>query len=367
MARSKSKSKKKYRTVACKHLVQLNEVSNSGYPLCRCEKRNLVISPFNIVCQVCVLYRRNKAGITHSEVYKADEADDFEYDVDDMNLRINVNLNPTEDDDIFGSDEFEEDEEDEEYDFEEEIEGPVIGVEDSIEEDKLEYHDEAEEAFSLEEDEMEESDYDEYEEDIFGEEKEIIGEEEGYGSAGIDFEEEVINKIKDLGDKELCPFCKKAKNSVVRHLYRCKKAPDEVKEALKEWRKEQSEKKSKKKKKKKKAKPTKKKKAKKKQKAPKTKVEWDDSLDYVEDPDDADVGLVYFKGTVDTFKKRLKKKDNQLKRKRSSFKSLVKKMDELKDNEIIEMTADEASEVGILLRNRASGLDDEVEVRYYKK
>jgi len=87
----------------------------------------------------------------------------------------------------------------------------------------------------------------------------------------------------------------------------------------------------------------------------------------VEDPDDADVGLVYFKGTVDTFKKRLKKKDNQLKRKRSSFKSLVKKMDELKDNEIIEMTADEASEVGILLRNRASGLDDEVEVRYYKK
>ena len=55
------------------------------------------------------------------------------------------------------------------------------------------------------------------------------GEEESEESGvTIDFEIDVVAKIKKIGDKELCPYCGKSKASVVRHLPKCKRVPSEV-------------------------------------------------------------------------------------------------------------------------------------------
>ena len=76
MAKRTTTAKKKIiRTIACKHLVQLNEISNAGNPLCHCDERGFTISPFNMVCQVCKIYNPNSQGITHDQLYIAEGAE----------------------------------------------------------------------------------------------------------------------------------------------------------------------------------------------------------------------------------------------------------------------------------------------------
>ena len=142
MAKRTTAKKKIIRTIACKNLVQLNEISNAGNPLCHCEERGFTISPFNMVCQVCVLYNPNSQDLTHDQLYTAEGAEGFEINWDEIQIDVDV------DDDDFDSDadefddellidkvkfvqieEDEEDDEDEEEveEEEEEEDGLIIG------------------------------------------------------------------------------------------------------------------------------------------------------------------------------------------------------------------------------------------------
>ncbi|MCF2141919.1 MAG: hypothetical protein K9W44_17845 [Candidatus Lokiarchaeota archaeon] len=286
MPKKSSKSKKNVRVIACEQLVSLNAISNSGAPLCRCKTRKFTMSPYNIVCQVCELYRERKDELTHSEMYIADDAPDFHYDLDEIDISDDdfgdESLEFDEDldldvDDLELEEEIvkpvkrkkrsaqkaiEEDEEDEEFEDEEEFEDDedvalVIGVTEEEPEDELDYEDEREEGLGkkhgkiFEEDEIEEEDeeldeeLEELEDDIIGidDEEEVIEDEidddtrSTTSASTIDFENDVIKKIKTVGTgdavKQICPFCQKAKVSVLRHLPKCKRAPPEIIEAYK--------------------------------------------------------------------------------------------------------------------------------------
>ena len=227
MVAKKKKKVERARDIVCTHIVQTNHISNSGLALCRCSKRDFSMTRYNLVCDVCTLYKKSKNQLSVDEVFTSDEElDDFEYDLDDEEQII---LLDEEDDD-------DDDEEDEEEFEESEIEGPMIGrKEEGAAAD-------GEETAADGETEIEESseEFDEYDE--FEEDEDPFGEKESTAVAGNDnvdsgynFEEEVISKIKKFGPKEMCPFCKKTKPSVIRHLARCDKAPPEAKSGLKAY------------------------------------------------------------------------------------------------------------------------------------
>ncbi len=302
MAKRKTK-KKKLRTIACKHLVQLNQISNAGNPLCHCDEREFTISPFNFVCQVCALYTPNSQNLTHDQMYTAEGAEGFEINWEEIEIDEEDDDEEEVDEDIYtDADEFDEellidkkkfkkeeveeedeeeedeDEEEEEVFEEEEEEALVIGLEkEKTDEDLLEYEDEREEALGkkasgagIEDEDELESELEDLEDELGFEETEFEGEEGGEiddealdtavsskgpksktrkatkpkvaAAAGtIDFEKDVVKKIKKIekkGEKrEVCPFCGKDYKSVLRHVYRCKRAPAGIEAAYEKYKK----------------------------------------------------------------------------------------------------------------------------------
>lgn len=257
MAKKASKSKKNIRTIACKHLESINAVSNAGNPLCYCSKREFTISPYNLVCQVCDIYKPNPQDLTHAEMYVADSAQDFEYSIDDLEISDDDFESDIDEDEEF--DEIpekkkktkkkkpvEEDDDDPEIEKvveEDDDDGIVIGREKKEdEEDDLDYVDEREEglgkkhgSLGKEEEDEEEEELDEELDDLDDEfdsasstSTDAGGDDDDDDDDDYDFEEEVIAKIKTIGDKEICPFCQKSKVSVLRHITKCKRAPAEA-------------------------------------------------------------------------------------------------------------------------------------------
>ncbi|MHA2001326.1 MAG: hypothetical protein ACTSVU_04460 [Promethearchaeota archaeon] len=272
-ASSKSKKKANLRMVACKHLIQLNQSSNAGNPLCHCEKRDFNLSPYNHVCQVCTFYSENSADILHSQIFKADDAPNFIYDEESIAFEM---PDIEEDEDVIVDEEFEdeivvsmkkkskkkkkvvdEEDDDEIEDLssasEEDEEELIIGHEKKEKSDDfVDYEDEREEGLGKKhgtvdaEEELDEE-LEEYDDD-----DEIADEDTGASSGanndnGIDFEAEVINKIQVIGEgetrKEICPFCKKSKVSVLRHLPKCKRTPPEIIAAYNIYKKKKKKKK----------------------------------------------------------------------------------------------------------------------------
>ena len=78
----KKKPKTQLRSIACKHLTQLDEISNAGNPLCHCDLRDFNVSPYNHVCQICVKYVSNSSEITHAELFVAEAAANFVFDME---------------------------------------------------------------------------------------------------------------------------------------------------------------------------------------------------------------------------------------------------------------------------------------------
>ena len=259
---TKTKTAKKIlRTIACKHLKNIDDISNARKPLCYCTARGFNLSPYNLVCQLCKQYVENSSQLELKEMFHASEAKDFQFDENDLEFS----------NEDFIIDEEEEEkkkkkktkskkskkkskkkkEEDDDDDFEiekpskdEEDEGVVIGHE-KEEEENMDYEDESEEGLgkkhgtikgSAEEDEEDEDFEDEIED--FDEKGTKTEDDE---ESSIDFEKEVIRKIKKIGSgesaKEICPFCQKSKVSVLRHLSKCKRCPPEVQSAYKSWKK----------------------------------------------------------------------------------------------------------------------------------
>ncbi len=261
---SKAKTTKKLRTIACKHLKNIDDISNARKPLCYCTARGFNLSPYNLVCQLCKQYVENPSQLSHLDMYHASEAKDFQFDENDLEF--------SDEDFIVEADEEEEkkktkskkskkkskkkkkkkkveDDDDDDFEIEkvteEEEEVVVIGHEKEEKED-IDYEDESEEGLGkkhgslkggAEEDEEDEDFEDEIED--FDEKKDQ--KEESEEESSIDFEAEVINKIKKIGSgdsiKEICPFCQKSKVSVLRHISKCKRCPPEVISAYKSWKK----------------------------------------------------------------------------------------------------------------------------------
>lgn len=257
---TKTKTTKKLRTIACKHLKNIDDISNARKPLCYCTARGFNLSPYNLVCQLCKQYVENSSQLTHAEMYHASEAKDFQFDENDLEF--------SDEDFIIEEEEEEkkkkkskkskkkskkkiiEDDDDDDFEIEkvtEEEEVVVIGHEkEDKEEDSVDYEDESEEGLGkkhgsikggAEEDEEDEDFEDEIED--FDEKNDQADESDEESS--IDFELEVIKKIKKIGTgeniKEICPFCQKSKVSVLRHLPKCKRCPPEVISAYKSYKK----------------------------------------------------------------------------------------------------------------------------------
>ncbi len=263
MPKKAVKSKKNIRTIACKYLESINSISNAGNPLCHCSKRLFNLSPYNIVCQICNLYKPNAQDLSHTDMYVADDAKNFVYNIDDLEINDD-DFEEEIDDDI----EFEEipkkkkktskkakvvpdEEDDDEFEIEkivpEEEEGLVIGHEKEDVEEEIDYEDEREEGLgkkhgSLGKDDEEEEDEeledelgeidDDLEEDLADGDSFESGASNEESGEGINFEEDVIAKIKFIGSgenkKEICPFCQKSKLSVLRHITKCKRATPEI-------------------------------------------------------------------------------------------------------------------------------------------
>ena len=271
MAKKKktSKSTKNRRTIACKYLENINEISNANKPLCYCTARKFNLSPYNLICQICNMYVENSSQKTHAEMYVASEAKDFKYD--ERNIEFSDEdfvIEHDESEDLVALEELEEIEEiipkktkkkakvvEEEEDFEiekvtEEEEELIIGHEKEEKEDteNLDYEDEIEEGLgkkhgTLIKKGVEDEEDEEFEEEIeeFAEiEEEEATETDQDDTTSIDFEKDVIKKIKKIGSgdsaKEICPFCQKSKVSVLRHLSKCKRCPPEVLAAYKSWK-----------------------------------------------------------------------------------------------------------------------------------
>jgi hypothetical protein len=170
--------------------------------------------------------------------------------------------------------EIEEEEDEEEEDEEEEEEGAVgedmdedevlvKGLMGEIEDDdELELEDESgetvkgteEEEEEIEEEEEEEEDFDDFEEedddDEFGDEEDLDAgdlddkpqsamakKKRGFGAPDIplDSKKDVMDQLdvkKTPDGKEICPFCHKTFQTIKRHLKTCKRAPQNVKDAL---------------------------------------------------------------------------------------------------------------------------------------
>ncbi|MHA1673823.1 MAG: hypothetical protein ACTSYI_09340 [Promethearchaeota archaeon] len=235
------------------------------------------MSPFNLVCQVCESYKERKDGKTHAKMYVADDAEDFSYDLNEIDISDDdfedeaLDFVEDEDhDDDYDDDEEEEikvkpkkrgksskkkvveeeeDDEDDEEEFEDEDVALVIGVTKEPKEEEIDYEDEREEGLGkkhrkhprnedLEEDEELDEELEELEDEILSMDEDVSDdgdESDSDGGSSVDFEKDVIEKIKIIGSgenkKEICPFCQKSKVSVLRHLPRCKRTPDEIKAA----------------------------------------------------------------------------------------------------------------------------------------
>ncbi len=255
-----TKTTKKLRTIACKHLKNIDEISNARKPLCYCTLRNFNLSPYNLVCQLCKQYVENSSQLTHAEMYHASAAKDFQFDENDLEFS---------DVDLVGEDEEEikkkktskkgkkkskkkkkEEEDDDDFEIEkvteEEEEVVVIGHEKEEKEESIDYEDESEEGLGKKHGTVKGSNEEEEEDDEFEDEIEDFDEKndktvESDEESSINFEEDVIQKIKKIGSgdnvKEICPFCQKSKVNVLRHLPKCKRCPPEVQSALKSWKK----------------------------------------------------------------------------------------------------------------------------------
>ncbi len=261
MAKKKktTKTKKKLRTIACKHLKNIDDISNAKKPLCYCTARNFNLSPYNLVCQLCKQYVENSSQLTHTEMYHASEAKDFQFDEKDLEF--------SDEDFIVDIDEEEEkktkskkskkkskkkkEEDDDDDDFEiekvteEEEEVVIIGHEKEEKEESVDYEDESEEGLGKKHGTVkgtnEEEEDEEFEDEIEDFDEKNNKKEESEEESSIDFEEEVINKIKKIGSgdniKEICPFCQKSKVNVLRHLPKCKRCPPEIISAYKKFKK----------------------------------------------------------------------------------------------------------------------------------
>ncbi len=252
---TKSKTTKILRTIACKYLKNIDDISNAKKPLCYCTERKFNLSPYNLICQICTLYVENSSQTEMSEMYHASEAKDFKFDENDLEF--------SDEDFIVEEEEGKkkkkskkskkkskkkkvEDDDDDDFEIEkvteEEEEVVIIGHEKEEKEDN-DYVDEKEEGLGKkhgsikgeEEEDEEDEDFEDEIEDFDGNDKEGNGDE-----SSIDFEKEVIGKIKKIGSgdsiKEICPYCQKAKVSVLRHISKCKKCPPEVISAYKSWK-----------------------------------------------------------------------------------------------------------------------------------
>ena len=265
MAKKKKKTtktktvKKKLRTIACKHLKNIDDISNAKKPLCYCTARNFNLSPYNLVCQLCKQYVENSSQITHAEIFFATEAKDFQFDENDLEFSDEDFIEEEEEKKKTKSKKSKKkskkkkkEEEDDDDDFEiekvteEEEEVVVIGHEKEEKEETIDYEDESEEGLGKKHGTVKGSNEEEEEDDEFEDEIEDFDEkngktEESDEESSIDFEVEVIQKIKKIGSgdniKEICPFCQKSKVNVLRHLPKCKRCPPEVQSALKSWKK----------------------------------------------------------------------------------------------------------------------------------
>jgi len=253
-------AKKTIKTIACKHLKNIDEISNARKPLCYCTARKFKLSPYNVICQVCKQYVENSSQITHAEIFHASEAKDFQFDENDLDY--------TDDDFVIEVEEDDEDEikvkkkkskkkskkkvEDDDDDFEiekvtEEEETEIVIGHEKEEKEVIDYEDESEEGLgkkhgplkAADEEDEEDEEFEDEIEDFDG--KDGKAEENDDEESTIDFEAEVINKIKKVGSgesiKEICPFCQKSKVSVLRHISKCKRCPPEVLSAYKSWKK----------------------------------------------------------------------------------------------------------------------------------
>jgi len=254
---TKAKTTKKLRTIACKHLKNIDDISNARKPLCYCTARKFNLSPYNLVCQLCKQYVENSSQLTHAEMYHASEAKDFQFDENDIDFP---------DDDFLVEEEEKkktkskkskkkskkkkvEDDDDDDFEIEkvteEEDEVVVIGHEKEEKEEPVDYEDESEEGLGKKHGSVKGANEEEEEDEDFEDEIEDFDEKNGKADESdeesIDFEEEVINKIKKIGTgenvKEICPFCQKSKVSVLRHLPKCKRCPPEVQAAYKSYKK----------------------------------------------------------------------------------------------------------------------------------
>ena len=249
------KPKAQLRSIACKHLVQLDEISNAGNPLCRCDLRDFNVSPYNHVCQICKKYSENESGITHAEIFVAEAAQNFVFDTDELISESDLI-------EIIEEEEFEpkptrkksrskakkkkskvDDDDFDEVTTKEEDEGIVIGHEKEDEED-LSATDEREEGLGRKHGTTgsEDDEDDDLDEDL--DEMDDAADSTGnddIDDSDIDFEADVIAKIKKIGSgddiKEICPYCQKSKVSVLRHLSKCKRCPPEIIKAHATWKK----------------------------------------------------------------------------------------------------------------------------------
>ncbi|QEE15602.1 hypothetical protein DSAG12_01428 [Promethearchaeum syntrophicum] len=270
MAKKKktTKAKKTIRTIACKHLKNIDEISNARKPLCYCTARKFNLSPYNVICQICSLYVENSSQLTHKEMYVATEAKDFQFDENDLEYSDDdfvMDLEEEEEDELEDEEEIivkkkkskkkskkkVEDDDDDDDDFEiekvtEEDEEELIIGHEKEEKEVIDYEDESEEGLGKKHGPLKESDEEDEEDEEFEEEIEDFDEkedksEESEEVSSIDFEAEVIDKIKKVGTgeniKEICPFCQKSKVSVLRHLSKCKRCPPEIISAYKIYKK----------------------------------------------------------------------------------------------------------------------------------
>lgn len=262
--RAAATKKKPARQIACKHLVQLNEISNAGNPLCRCDARGgFTISPFNMVCQICELYVPNAQDITHDQIYTAEGAEGFEINWDEISVDDDIDDDDYDsdadefDDDLIidkdgadedededeeeeededeeeiepredkpkiepGEDEEEEDEDEEEelhFEEEEEEDGIILGYEkEEKDEDLIDYEDEREEALGKKGSAIGAEDEDELEEEL-----EELEEELGFEDEDMDFEEdeegEDIDMDEDIPESKPAPVKRTTKASAAKDV-----------------------------------------------------------------------------------------------------------------------------------------------------
>jgi hypothetical protein len=261
------KPKSQLRSIACKHLQQLNEISNAGNPLCYCQLRKFNVSPYNHVCQICKKYSENVSGITHAEMFIAEAAANFVFDMDQIISASDLVEEIEEPDSFVVSKkkkkkkskakivEEEDEEEEEPVVADEDDDVLVIGHEKEEKEESVDYEDEREEGTGKrhghtgsedDEDEDLEEDLDDMEDNTSAR----AGAND-IDISDIDFEADVIAKIKTIGigedKKEICPYCQKSKVNVLRHLSKCKRCPPEIIKAHSVWKKQKPKKGTKKK------------------------------------------------------------------------------------------------------------------------